>query len=701
MDIVLRDDHNIKIPQYTQMFIGDSSKQADYNRSKLLESLGPRVKILATIDTSRSGTIVNGRVYPAKEMKAGNATWTFPFRKPFLKQHPAQGMFSSGDEPLVQGRIVGGKFVSLKDDLINDWINPPFRDEGSGMVLNSVEISDKEAVEAIIDGRMLTVSVGMTPNKILCPFCQSDWAAAMRQNGGPPEKCDHRPGNAYDAEFKTFKGKMPFYFVTRGITYDHIASTFRPAQPYAAIRGWEAMADSLALSLGGEMLNGEMASLALCDEAGHIVRLGVPEDEERAAPPLSEAEAVVLASMETAGVLDLGADSEDGWDAADISSAIQRVRADGTFQKYQSQFKGKVIGTNGAIPISDSALADAGLKVLGRYTGRNRDLIGLRLMDVRSKAVTPKAEPVVVNTEADLPWEEVEKLSDSILDKIKDLPENAEICDDVLQKVLDAELCKKVSFVGAVTDSADELERELEGVASGVIAADKKLTTESRNKLPDTAFCGPDRSFPAHDESHVRNGLSQLPKAKLSSSQKAKVRACLIRKGKKYGVGTNNNGDSAMELEKELRDTITKLEKEIADAKAANSLLQRDFDAAKVQLEEVAKAAHDSLVSEVFELRVKLAKPDVKQLDEAAKKAYLEKMAVRSDESLKDSLSDLKCEVVAAASAPAPVITDTKQVEPPPNQGGTQAGVGTKEPEKKEQKSNKDKIREAFRASKK
>lgn len=700
--MILRDDHSIRVPTYTQMFIGDSKKQADYNRSKLLESLGPRIKILTTIDTSRSGSVVNGRVYPAKDVRAGMSTWTTPYRRPFLKQHPSQNMFTSADEPLVQGRVVGGKFVPLKDDLNNDWINPPVRDEGSGMVLNTVEISDRDAVEAIIDGRTLTVSVGMIPGKMLCPFCLADWKASMDATSAPPEKCEHRPGNVYDASFQTYKGKMPFYFVTRGITFDHIAATYRPAQPYAAILGWEALADSLALPLGGEALIGDLSSLALCDEAGHIVRLGAPVDEDRAAPPLNETEAVVLAFMDAAGVLDLSADAEDGFDAADITAAISRVTADGTFQRYKADNKGKVYGTNGALPVGMPELAEASTKMIGRYTGRNRDLMILKLLDAKSKQ-NAEAKPASIPEVTTMTWEEIEALSDSILDKIKDLPEDAEMCEDVLKKVLPADLYEQVKFDGIKQDPAEEADRELEGVAGGLIVADAKLSAASRDKLPDSAFCGPDRSFPAHDESHVRNGLSQLPKAKLSSSQKARVRACLVRKGKKYGIKANKEGDSQME--KELQEKLQVVEKSLADAQAQNVVLTRELEEVKkvladanAKIEAANKVAHDSLVKEVFDLRKKLSKPDTAALaDDEKVKAYIETLSKRSDDSLRDSLSDLKLESESgkieppAAQVPDPVLK-------PASQPGTETKDKDKEPAKP--LSNKEKAAKLLRTKK-
>lgn len=67
-----------------------------------------------------------------------------------------------------------------------------------------------------------------------------------------------------------------------------------------------------------------------------------------------------------------------------------------------------------------------------------------------------------------------------------------------------------------------------------------KLTTKKRNKLPDSAFAGPDRSYPVFDKSHAANAkarASQMEaKGKLSSSAKAKIDAKankILDKGKK------------------------------------------------------------------------------------------------------------------------------------------------------------------------
>lgn len=72
---------------------------------------------------------------------------------------------------------------------------------------------------------------------------------------------------------------------------------------------------------------------------------------------------------------------------------------------------------------------------------------------------------------------------------------------------------------------------------------DAKLSSKKRKELPDSAFCGPNRSFPTHDCAHVRAAARLLSRAKLSSSQKAKVRACISRKNKSQSCGVEMGDD--------------------------------------------------------------------------------------------------------------------------------------------------------------
>lgn len=64
------------------------------------------------------------------------------------------------------------------------------------------------------------------------------------------------------------------------------------------------------------------------------------------------------------------------------------------------------------------------------------------------------------------------------------------------------------------------------------------LSYAARKKLPKSAFCGPDRSYPAHDAAHVRNAFTRLAQfgRKLPESVRKRIHSCLMRKAKKFGV---------------------------------------------------------------------------------------------------------------------------------------------------------------------
>ena len=56
-----------------------------------------------------------------------------------------------------------------------------------------------------------------------------------------------------------------------------------------------------------------------------------------------------------------------------------------------------------------------------------------------------------------------------------------------------------------------------------------KLTTAERNALPDSAFAGPNRSYPVNDKAHARNAKSRVSQFG-SSSLKKRVNAKANRK---------------------------------------------------------------------------------------------------------------------------------------------------------------------------
>jgi hypothetical protein len=72
----------------------------------------------------------------------------------------------------------------------------------------------------------------------------------------------------------------------------------------------------------------------------------------------------------------------------------------------------------------------------------------------------------------------------------------------------------------------------------GLNVQEAKLSYAERKDLPNSAFCGPDRTYPAQDSAHVRNGLARLATfgGRLPEAIRKKIYLCLVRRAKKFGV---------------------------------------------------------------------------------------------------------------------------------------------------------------------
>jgi len=72
----------------------------------------------------------------------------------------------------------------------------------------------------------------------------------------------------------------------------------------------------------------------------------------------------------------------------------------------------------------------------------------------------------------------------------------------------------------------------------GMTVHEAQLTYKRRQQLPDSAFCGPNRSYPAHDASHVRNAFARLSQFghRMSPALRSRIHGCLKRRAKAKGV---------------------------------------------------------------------------------------------------------------------------------------------------------------------
>lgn len=77
----------------------------------------------------------------------------------------------------------------------------------------------------------------------------------------------------------------------------------------------------------------------------------------------------------------------------------------------------------------------------------------------------------------------------------------------------------------------------------GFTVEEAVLTYKQRQKLPSTAFCGPNRTYPSHDAKHVRSGLQRLSQffPKMKPSVRQRIFNCLSKKAKRHGIEIDEN----------------------------------------------------------------------------------------------------------------------------------------------------------------
>ena len=116
-------------------------------------------------------------------------------------------------------------------------------------------------------------------------------------------------------------------------------------------------------------------------------------------------------------------------------------------------------------------------------------------------------------------------------------------------------------------DSSGEIDWELLDLAlsASMVNEDKMLSTEARNSLPDSAFCGPERSFPVPDCAHVTAARRLIGRSKYSDSTKSKILACVDKKAQAMKCDSKDSAynellEKYVDLENRLNELLNVLE---------------------------------------------------------------------------------------------------------------------------------------------
>jgi hypothetical protein len=176
---------------------------------------------------------------------------------------------------------------------------------------------------------------------------------------------------------------------------------------------------------------------------------------------------------------------------------------------------------------------------------------GLELIEISFVNVPSDSDAVVLSKALDSGTLTMGGLEMADIDSLKDVVVHESVgeqSDDSVDVVDESVEDVEPRSEGEGEDQEEVSPEELYLIDGELPYPEAKLTAAQRKRLPDSAFCGPNRSFPAHDRPHVLAGLRLLGRAKLSPAQKARVRACLLRKARQMGMktGQDDDGESAV-----------------------------------------------------------------------------------------------------------------------------------------------------------
>jgi hypothetical protein len=159
---------------------------------------GSKRKLDVTVEGIHAGMTKNRTFYPGTTLEASVPSWTDPHPKPVLKNHDTY------TEPL--GRIVQAEYG-------NSILT------AATAVKLKLSITDQDAIDKILDGRYLTLSVGGSANSVVCSICAKD----LVKEGF----CGHYRGRTYD-------GKEA-HWIIKQYTGDEISFVNMPADVYSQV----------------------------------------------------------------------------------------------------------------------------------------------------------------------------------------------------------------------------------------------------------------------------------------------------------------------------------------------------------------------------------------------------------------------------------------------------------------------------------
>lgn len=155
-------------------------------------------RIVTVVEGIHTGLTRNNTFYPPESLEKSTESWTREYGKPVIKNH------DTWEEPT--GRVIAANYKQSQ-------VAP-----GKSTIELELEITDKDTIQKVLDGRYQTLSIGGSTRSVVCSVCGKDLVK---------EYCGHMKG-------RTYEGKQAYWIIGE-MEFDEISWVNVPADRHAKV----------------------------------------------------------------------------------------------------------------------------------------------------------------------------------------------------------------------------------------------------------------------------------------------------------------------------------------------------------------------------------------------------------------------------------------------------------------------------------
>lgn len=468
---------------------------------------------------------------------------------------------------------------------------------GVGKLVAQALITDKDAIEKFLDGRYLTFSAGSRTNAYTCMLCGAGWHTG--------DICDHRPGHA-DEDGLTAYFMTGLFLGDEGSVVNMPGDTFSQVRNLE-VQDFQGSFASDAETQPWIFMDADTNNFVLTDSKLEVTSMPIELKDLMELEPETIVSKLADGTLEfnfedlrgdtqlelqwLVRIHDSMHHRYDGTIRGEFGESMDTIPTD-VFKLHgmlhelsmEKDFRDTLI--NGDLDKFDMQGAPSEMYVVKRASAQDSELSNQfnqlkdEIMDVVKTALgqkeegetsdnvtevqddatgTPPAEAAEIQdsgASVQSAAEEEEKEEEAKEEEVASDSDDAPALEDQIKALLEGDKDAEAVVAEIKNLVAEDVEEGgefidddtidwfvMETALNALVTEDARLTAAQRKKLSAKTFCGPDRSFPVPDCAHVTAARRLIGRAKLSSSQKARVLACVNRKAKNMGCDSNNDSD--------------------------------------------------------------------------------------------------------------------------------------------------------------